>query len=192
VATLAAFLIAPSGGGSRESDQAGFVQLAQQIPMVPGKYFESSALVGRNPRYLQNNCGKAGNSRLLRLRQLFQTSQVLLGNMGLLHKTADIVSFGYGPALALWQPLAVFADMNSVALAGKLLVWPLAPTDPAIVSHSSSFRFRVRIINRARWKKGLPRARPILPGNIFTSNRRAGSLLQGLSDYSLLWITGSD
>ena len=65
MATLAAFLIAPSGGGSSESDQAGFVQLAQQIPMVPGKYFESSALVGRNPRYLQNNCGKAGNSRLL-------------------------------------------------------------------------------------------------------------------------------
>ena len=43
-------------------NQAGFAQLAQQIPMVPGKYFESSALVGRKPRYLQNNCGKAGNS----------------------------------------------------------------------------------------------------------------------------------
>jgi hypothetical protein len=47
--------------------------------------------------------------------------------MGLLHKTEDIVPVFYGPALGLWQPLAVFADMNSVALAGKLLVWPLAP-----------------------------------------------------------------
>src|SRR6516165_12453351 len=121
--------------------------------MVPGKYCESSALVGRNPRYLQNNCGKARKSWLLRLRQLFQTSQVLLGNVGLLHKTEDIVPVFYGPALALWQPLAVFADMNSVALAGKLLVWPLAATDPAIASHSSSFRFKVRIINRARCKK---------------------------------------
>jgi hypothetical protein len=83
-------------------NQAGFAQLAQQIPMVPSKYFESSALVGCNPRYLQNNCGKAGKSWLLRLRQLFQTSQVLLGNMGLLHKTEDIVPFFYGPALALW------------------------------------------------------------------------------------------
>jgi hypothetical protein len=133
--------------------EAGFAQLAQQIPMVPGKYFESSGLVGRNPRYLQNNCGKAGKSRLLRLRQLFQTSQVLLGNMGLLYKTDDIFPVFYGPALALWQPLAEFADMNSVPLAGKLFVCPLAPTDPARVSHSSSFRFRVRIINRARWKK---------------------------------------
>src|SRR5437016_7087892 len=106
--------------------------------MVPGKDFESSALVGRNPRYLQNNCGEAGNSRLLRLHQLFQMSHVFLGNVRLMHKPKDIVSIFYGPAFALWQPLAAFAYMNSAALAGKLLIWPLAPADPAIVSHSSS------------------------------------------------------
>jgi len=87
--------------------------------------------------------------------------------MRLLQKTEDIVPVFYGPALALWQLLAVFADMNSVALAGKLLVWPLAPTDPAIVSDLSFFRFRVRITNGARWKKGLPRARPILTRQYF-------------------------
>lgn len=60
----------------------------------------------------------------------------------MLHKTEDIVPVFYGPALALWQPVPVFADMNSVALAGNLLVWPLAATDPAIACHSSSFRFQ--------------------------------------------------
>src|SRR5215469_1841785 len=106
--------------------------------MVPGKDFDSPALVGRHPRYLQNNCGKAGNLRGLRLRQLFQTSQVLLRNMGLLHKTEDIVPVFDGPALALGQALAAFAHVNFVTPAGKLLVRPHTRTDPAIVSHSSS------------------------------------------------------
>ena len=49
--------------------------------------------------------------------------------MGLLHKAEDSVPVFYGLALALWQPLAAFADMNFVALAGKLLIWPPAPAD---------------------------------------------------------------
>lgn len=114
--------------------------------MVPGKDFDSSALVGRDPRYLQNDCGKAGNLRCLGLRQLFQTSHVFLRNMRLVDKPEDIVAVFYGPPFAFWQPLAAFAHMNFVTLTGELLVRPHAPADPAIVSHSSSFRFEVRII----------------------------------------------
>lgn len=106
--------------------------------MVPGNDFESSALVGRDPRYLQNDCGKAGNLRCLRLRQLFQTSYVFFGNMRLLHKPEDIVAVLYGPPFAFWQPLAAFAHMSFVTRTGKLLLRPQAPADPAIVSHSST------------------------------------------------------
>jgi hypothetical protein len=135
-------------------NQAGFPQPAQQVPVVPGKDFESSALVGRDPRYLQNDCGKAGNFRCLRLRQLFQTSNVSWGNMRLLHKPEDIVPVFYGPPFAFWQTLTAFAHMNFVTLAGKPLVRPHPPADPAIVSHSSYFRFDVRIVNRPPCKKG--------------------------------------
>jgi hypothetical protein len=107
--------------------------------MVPGKDLKSSALVGCEPRYLQNDCGKAGNFGGLRLRQLFQASYVFLGNMRLVHKPENILPVFHGLPFVFWQSLAAFAHMNFVTLAGKLLVRPHAPTDPAIVSHSSSF-----------------------------------------------------
>jgi len=106
--------------------------------MVTGKDIDSSALVGCDPRYLQNNRGKAGNLPRLRLRQLFQTSHVFLGNMRLVHKPKDIVPVFHGPPFAFWQPLAAFAHMNFVTLAGKLLVRLHPPADPAIVSVAQS------------------------------------------------------
>lgn len=69
--------------------------------MVPGKDFQPSVLVGRDLRYLQNNCGKAGNLRCLRLRQLLQTSYVFLRNMRLVHKPEDIVPVFDGSPFAL-------------------------------------------------------------------------------------------
>ena len=70
--------------GGMPKNQAGFTQFTQEIPMAPAEYLESSALVGRNARHLQDHCGEAGNSQLVRLRQLFQPSHVFLGNMRLL------------------------------------------------------------------------------------------------------------
>src|SRR5436305_8483419 len=102
--------------------------------MVTGKDSDSSALAGCDPRYLQNNRGKAGNLRRLRLRQLFQTSHAFLGNMRLVHKPKDIVPVFHGPPLAFWHPLEAFAHTDVVALAGQQIVRPHAPTVPARVS----------------------------------------------------------
>lgn len=107
--------------------------------MLPGKNFQPSALVRRNPRYLQNNCGKPGNSRLLGFRHLFQTRHVFVGDVRLAYEPEDIVLSFYSLAFAFGQPLAAFAHMNFVALTGKLLVCSHAPTNPAEVSHTSSF-----------------------------------------------------
>src|SRR5258708_38189040 len=98
---------------SVRKNQAGFTQLAQQVPMVPAEYFDSSALAGRNPRHLQNNCGEAGNSRHPRLNQLLQPSHAFLGKMRLVHKAEDIAPVFYGPAVALWQSLRAAAALNS-------------------------------------------------------------------------------
>ncbi|PYT75466.1 MAG: hypothetical protein DMG42_08325 [Acidobacteria bacterium] len=56
----------------------------------------------------------------------------------MVHKPKDIVPVFHGPPFAFWHPLAAFAHMNFVALAGKLLVRPHAPTDPAMVSVAQS------------------------------------------------------
>jgi hypothetical protein len=71
---------------------------------------------------------------------LFQTSHVLFGNVRLAHKPENLVHVLDDLPLALWHDLAPLAHMNCVAFAGKLLIWPSATADPAVMSHPDSFQ----------------------------------------------------
>jgi hypothetical protein len=54
----------------------------------------------------------------------------------LFEKHEDIVLILDGSALGLRLGLAALAHMNPVTFAGELLVGPLTPADPAVMSHT--------------------------------------------------------
>ena len=71
-------------------------------------------LYGLNTGDIQNNCGEAGNLRVVRLRHPFKVGHVLFGNVRLLKKREDVVLVLNGLALALRRGLATLAHMDFV------------------------------------------------------------------------------
>src|SRR5260370_2714737 len=67
-------------------NQTRVPQLAQQFRMLLGKELESSRLVRLNAGDIQNNRGKAGNLRIVRLRHLLKPGNVLPGHIPLCNK----------------------------------------------------------------------------------------------------------
>jgi len=103
-------------------NQTRVPQLAQQFRMLLGKELESSRLVRLNAGDIQNNCGEAGNLRIVRLRHPFKAGDVPFGDVRLLKEREDALLIHNGLALALRPGLATLAHMDSVTFAGELLL----------------------------------------------------------------------
>ena len=65
-----------------------------------GEELESSGFVRLNTGDIQNNCGEAGNFRIVRLRHPFKVDHVLFGDVRLLKEREDVVLVLNGLALA--------------------------------------------------------------------------------------------
>jgi hypothetical protein len=120
-------------------NQARVLQPAQQFRMLLRKEFESPGFVGLYPGYFQDNLGETGDLRIVRLRHLSQANHILFGDVRLFEKLEDIVLILDGSALGLRLGLAALAHMNLVTFARELLVRPLTPADPAVMSHIDPF-----------------------------------------------------
>jgi hypothetical protein len=106
--------------------------------MILRKEFESPGFVGLYPGHFQDNRGETGDLRIVRFRHLSQASHILFGDVRLFEKPEDIVLILDGWALGLRPGLAALAQMNLVAFARELLIRPLMPADPAVMSHINS------------------------------------------------------
>jgi hypothetical protein len=79
--------------------------------MLLCKELESSGFVGLDASDIQNNCGEAGNLRIVQLSHSFKAGHVLLGDVRLLKEPEDDVVLVFnGLALALWSSLATLAN----------------------------------------------------------------------------------
>jgi hypothetical protein len=105
--------------------------------MLLCKEFESPGFVGLYPGYFQDNLGETGDLRIVRLRHLSQANHILFGDVRLFEKPEDIVLILDGSTLGLRLGLTALAQMNLVTFARELLVRPLTPTDPAVMSHTN-------------------------------------------------------
>src|SRR2546429_3278095 len=72
-----------------DKNQTRVPQLAQQFRMLLGKELESSRLVRLNAGDIQNNCGEAGNLRIVRLRHPFKAGDVPFRDVRLLKERED-------------------------------------------------------------------------------------------------------
>src|SRR5580693_5153289 len=117
-------------------NQARVLQLAEQFRMLLRKEFESPGFVGLYPGYFQDNLGETGDLRIVRLRHLSQANHILFGDVRLFEKPEDIVLILDGSTLGLRLGLTALAHMNLVTFARELLVRPLTPADPAVMSHT--------------------------------------------------------
>jgi hypothetical protein len=121
--------------GSLELHEANVFQLAQQVRMILRKEFDSAGPVGLHLGNLQSHRGDAGNPGILRLRHFFKPGHIPIGNVRLLHKAENIAHVLDGLLLADGPGVALFANMDFVAVARELFVRPFSLANPAIMSH---------------------------------------------------------